>query len=411
MRDVVPGELVVGYRRGVDRRRRADVRRRAGVRLKRTPAVPGVELVRLGPGRSPAAAGRSLERRSEVAYVEPNRFVEAATMPNDPRFGSLWGLHNDGRPGRRDADVDAPEAWRITRGSPRVTVAVVDTGIASGHPDLARNIWTNPGETGVGAERNGLDDDKNGYVDDSRGWDWTDDGNDPRDVWWHGSHVAGIVGARGNNGRGVAGLSWHGRLMALKVLGDRGRGFTVDVAAGFAYAGRMGARVVNASLTSDHRSQVVVDAVRSHPRTLFVVAAGNGSDGTGADNTGAPKWPCAITAPNLICIAASDQWDRLARFSNFGLRSVDLAAPGQRVVSTGLDHNDHPAYMSAWGTSMASPHVAGTAALLWARHPTASLGEVRQALLSGVDRRPSLVGRTVTGGRLNARRALEELAR
>ena len=242
MRDVVPGELVVGYRRGVDRRRRADVRRRAGVRLKRTPAVPGVELVRLGPGRSPAAAGRSLERRSEVAYVEPNRFVEAATMPNDPRFGSLWGLHNDGRPGRRDADVDAPGAWRITRGSPRVTVAVVDTGIASGHPDLARNIWTNPGETGLGAERNGLDDDDNGYVDDSRGWDWTDDGNDPRDVWWHGSHVAGIVGARGNNGRGVAGLSWHGRLMALKVLGDRGRGFTVDVAAGFAYAGRMGSR-------------------------------------------------------------------------------------------------------------------------------------------------------------------------
>lgn len=108
MRDVVPGELVVGYRRGVDRRRRADVRRRAGVRLKRTPAVPGVELVRLGPGRSPAAAGRSLERRSEVAYVEPNRFVEAATMPNDPRFGSLWGLHNDGRPGRAATRMSTP---------------------------------------------------------------------------------------------------------------------------------------------------------------------------------------------------------------------------------------------------------------------------------------------------------------
>jgi subtilisin family serine protease len=395
------GELLVRFNDDIGASERAAARREADTAIEERLPLPGLELLRVDPGTSTAEAIEQLEDEPGVLYAEPNRYRGAARIPNDPYFAQLWGLHNTGQivngsAGSPDADIDALEAWDVATGDPAVTVAIVDSGVARTHPDLASNIWSNPGETGAG-RRAGVDDDRNGYVDDTAGWDWVDSDADPADAHGHGTHVAGTVAARGDNGTGVTGVAWRSGLMALRVLDANGSGSVAAAIEAYAYAGAKGARVLNASLGGAAFSRAEYDAIRAIPGVLFVAAAGN----DGRDNDSAPQFPCNYELPNVVCVAATGARDALAGFSNYGARTVDLAAPGATILSTWPS-----GYAYSSGTSMATPHVAGAAALLFAQRPGATPEAVKQALLAGVDPVPSLAGRTVTGGRLNVYAAL-----
>jgi thermitase len=362
-RQFVPGELVVRFKEGVRESVRALVlREQKATRANRLP-LSGTEVVRLPAGESVTAAAKELEQRPEVLYAEPNWIYHAAAVPNDLRFGELWALER----------IQAPAAWDLTTGDPAVKVAVVDTGIAFDHPDLASQVVP--------------------------GWDFVSGDAEAFDQHGHGTHVAGTIGARGNDAVGVAGVNWNVALMPVQVLSPFGNGRNDQISEGLAFAARNGARVVNASLGGPNFSLTMERAIREAPQTLFVVAAGN----SGRSNDTSPVYPCSYDLANVICVGASDRDDARASFSNFGATSVDLAAPGVSVVSTSLDQ----AYVSLSGTSMAAPHVAGVAALIWARAPWATVAEVRSALLSTIDPVAALAGTSVTGGRLNARRAVE----
>lgn len=319
----VPGELVVRFAPSAGPAERREARDHAGVDLLHGLRVPRAQLLEVDPGQTVEAAIDALERLDGVAYAEPNwifRTTALTNPPDDPRFlaGELWGLDK----------IDAPEAWTIATGAPSATVAVVDTGVAYDHPDLAANIWSNVDEP-VG----GGDSDLNGFADDVRGWDFVDRDNDPRDLDGHGTHVAGTIAAAGNNGLGVTGVSWAARIMPVRVLGADGTGTYADVVRGFDYAGDNGARIVNASLGGEADPddvRLLTDVVAEHRNTLFVTAAGN--DGT--DNDVTPHYPCNLTSPNLVCVASTTAADGRSSFSNYGAVSVDFGAPGSGIVST-----------------------------------------------------------------------------
>ena len=349
------------------------------------PGLPRVEIVEAGDGRQGRALA-ALRADAAVTWAEPvrERTVQADWEP--------WGV----------ARIGAGAAWLTSRGD-GATVAVVDTGADLTHPDLAGRLTGNPGERGSGREANGLDDDLNGYVDDWRGWDFSAGDNAPADGHGHGTHVAGTVLASAD-GDGVVGVAPEADLLVLQALNAAGTGWSTDIAAAFAYAGELGVPVVNASLGSESPTMVERTAIASHPGTLYVVAAGNGGgDGLGDDNDGAaPDYPCSYPEANIVCVGATRSGDLPTVFSNYGATSVDLFAPGQAIDS------DYPggglATMS--GTSMASPHVAGAAALVAAAHPTWSTTRRRQALLSTTEPVAALAGLAVTGGLLDAEAAL-----
>ena len=337
--EAVPGEIVVGFKGGVAGPERAAARAAADVDARQNLLVRGAQLVKVEPGQTVRAAIAELERRRDVRYAEPNWIRHAtATTPDDPMFGSLWGLDNTGQAvnghaaGTSDADIDATEAWDRNRGSPSTVVAVVDTGVAWDHPDLSPNIWSNSDEIAG----NGIDDDGNGKVDDVRGWDFAYGDNNPWDYDDHGTHVAGTTAARGDNAVGIAGVAWQASLMPVQALDANGSGNDANIANAFAYAADNGAKVVNASFGGPGFAQVLSDAITGHPGTLYVVAAGN----AGKNNDAAPEYPCNLTAVNLICVAATDNADRLAGFSNYGVSSVDLAAPGVDIFSARPRHTD-----------------------------------------------------------------------
>jgi subtilisin family serine protease len=315
----VPGEVLVRFRAGVGRSRRAAIRRIAGVRLEDALRLPRLQLVRVR-GRVPVSrAIAALEARSEVVYAEPNIRFRLHAVPNDPLYPNQWGLER----------IDAPEAWDTETGTSDVVVTVLDSGIEHEHPDLDGNLWRNQGESGGGKEVNGEDDDNNGFTDDHLGWDFFSDDNDPRDPNGHGTHVAGIIGAEGNNGTGVAGAAWDVSLMPLRACGAGGSCDLASVVEAIGYASDMGADVVNMSFGGGF-SQAQKDVIDAAPGTLFVASAGN----AGTNNDSTPQYPCSHTSPNLICVAASTEADGRWSGSNVGPTSVDLAAPGEGISST-----------------------------------------------------------------------------
>ncbi len=348
-----------------------------------------------------------LRSSGSFAYYEPNGLSRFDVLPNDANFAKLWALDNTGQTGGTlDADIDAPEAWSVTTGSPGIVVAVIDTGVDYTHPDLAANIWTNPREI----PGNGVDDDGNGFVDDVHGYNFARNNGDPMDDNGHGTHVAGTIAAVGDNGIGVTGVNWTSSIMALKFLDSRGSGTISNAVRAINYATMMQTRygvnvhVTNNSWGSYTSSQSLRDAIASSGNAgiLFVAAAGN--DGFNNDVT--PLYPSGYNLNNIIAVAATDQNDLLARFSNYGTTSVDLGAPGVSIYST----RPQGAYGYLSGTSMATPHVTGVVALAWAAAPDAAAQTIRAAVFAGTDPVSSLAGKVATGGRLNARGALDALS-
>ena len=402
----------------------------AGARALAAPTEPeAVEVVvfKDGSSRGVEQLVQTLKSDARVEYAEPNYLYYTFGTPNDPQFNQLWGMHNTGQSGgTADADIDAPEAWDVATGAATVIVGVIDTGVDYKHPDLAANMWTNPGEDpwtdpNNANTGNGIDDDGNGYVDDWRGWDFVNNDNDPFDDNGHGTHCSGTIGGAGNNGVGVAGVNWTVKIMPLKFLSASGSGSLAAAIDAINYANHFGVKITSNSWGGGGRSQALEDAIKAANTagSLFVAAAGN----NGTDNDATPNYPSNYDVANVLAVAAMDRKGDLANFgsggggggicgcvgstlpspgSNYGATTVDLAAPGKEILSTTPNNT----YSSFSGTSMATPHVSGVAALTLSRFGSLTNVQLKQRLMNSVDTRPSLQGKMVTGGSINAFKAV-----
>jgi subtilisin family serine protease len=364
-------------------------------------SVPKLALVTLPPGLSAKEAIARYRQHPDVVYAEPNYLVTADGVPNDPLFPQLWGLHNTGQAGgRADADLDAVEAWDVATGSATPVVVVIDSGIDYTHEDLAANMFSSAGD----CDNDGVDDDGNGFADDCHGINAITDSGNPMDDNGHGTHVAGTIGAVGNNGLGVAGINWNVRVMACKFLGATGSGFVSDAVQCMDYVARMKDRGVNIVATNNSWggagfSQALYDAIDAHRQRgiLFIAAAGNET----GDNDVVPHYPSNYALPNVLAVAATTRSDAVSSFSNVGAHTVHLGAPGSDILSTTPGNT----YQSFSGTSMATPHVTGVAALLKAHDPTLDWRAIKNLILAGGDTNAAL-SETITARRLNARGAL-----
>lgn len=430
---IVPNEVLVNFQPGVSTADIATFYAKHGlVEKERLGFAPGdgprLRLAQVKPPgemTDPARFISTLEQDLRVEYAELNYILSIAlhppNSPDDPSYDQLWSLNNTGQNGGTpDADIDAPEAWHdFTTGSSSTIVGIIDTGVNYNHPDLAANMWTNPGEI----PNNNIDDDGNGYVDDIYGinaiTNTFGDGNptNPMDDHGHGTHVAGTIGAKGNNGIGVMGVNWTVSIAACKFLSASGSGSTANAIKCFNYFNHLknmlgqNVLVTNNSWGGGGFSQALYDAMQGldqpgMPPILHAAAAGNSNN----DNDSGPHYPSNYDLPNIIAVAATDSNDLYAGFSSYGATSVDLAAPGVSILSTvpsgacGLC--DPSGYRLASGTSMATPHVAGAAALVWAQYKSLSASQVKQRILVGVDS-VSASKQTLTDGRLNVFNALK----
>ena len=336
----------------------------------------------------------SLSRR-DLVHRDPG-----VLMPNDPQFADQWALNNQGQDGgKKRADIDALKAWGVSQGSDKIVVAVLDTGVDYTHKDLISNMWLRPESLPQ------YSDDEIGTFDDLHGFDANADIADPMDDNGHGTHCAGVIGAEGDNNEGIAGINWHVQIMPLKFLGRGGFGSTKNAIEAINYAIErkskgVDVRVISASWGSTQNSKALKDAISAagDAGILFIAAAGN----NGTDNDKRPHYPSNYDLPNVISVAALDRADEMASFSNYGVKTVHIAAPGKDILSTWLNDD----YRGASGTSMATPHVSGVAALILSKSPKMTVAKLREKLLESVDKLPNLEGRVASGGRLNASKAL-----
>lgn len=363
--------------------------------------------------------------KSSLSFLksfEPNIVQQISRTPNDPQFGNQWDKQNtgqniQGQNGVAGADTSVTEAWDTTIGSRDTVVAVIDTGVDLTHPDLIANLWVNPGEIAG----NGLDDDSNGFVDDVNGYDFGDNDANPQDdannVFHHGTTVAGVIGASGNNGIGITGIAWNTSILALKIANNNGALTTAAIVAAHDYATLMIGRGINIVASNNSygafqqtfytNAPTGVSAERDAIQRFvdagatFVASAGN--DTFDNDNPNFTNFPSSYNIPGVISVASTDNRDQLSSFSNFGAQTVEIGAPGTDIYTT-LEGGTY-GYVS--GTSYSSPVVAGAVALLKTVKPNASAVEVREALFNSVDALPSLQGRVRSGGRINIARALE----
>ncbi|HSB12433.1 MAG TPA: S8 family serine peptidase [Blastocatellia bacterium] len=406
-RQAVASEVLVKFRDSATRDGIGRAAQDADVELDEEIAGPGIRLFR-SRSKDVATLIAELSARPDVAYAEPNYILFADLIPNDTSFGSLWGLRNTGQviggvAGTAGADISATPAWDITTGSRANVVGVVDTGLDYNHPDLAANVWSAPsaftvtmGSTTINCPAG------------SHGFNAITNTCDPLDDNNHGTHCSGTIGAVGNNGVGVAGVNWTASIMGLKFLSASGSGSTANAikAIEFAIQAKQifgvdaNVRVLSNSWGGGGFSQALLDEINKANTNdmLFAAAAGNNA----SNNDLTPFYPASYNAPNVMAVAATTNRDQLASFSNFGATSVDLGAPGSNILSTVIGNS----YAFFSGTSMATPHVSGAAALVLSECPSLDTAALKSNLLANVDPLASLSGKVATGGRLNVNKAL-----
>lgn len=370
--------------------------------LRELKALDGLQIVSLPPGCEVPSAIRRYVDSGLVEFAEPDLRLDLAAVPNDPRFadGTLWPFRNEGQSaGKPGADIDATAAWEITTGSTNVVVAIIDSGVRLSHLDLAANLWVNPGEI----PGNGLDDDNDGYVDNVHGINTTSSIDPPVDLNGHGTQVAGLVGAVGNNGIGGTGVAWRTQLMICRFTDDAGNVFMSEAAEAINFARAKGAHVINASFINTIYSPSLYTAINACRAAGIIVVAAAGNAGVNIDLT--PHYPASFFLDNIVAVAATTRNDELASFSNYGANTVQLAAPGAEVFSTDFSADD--AYGTNSGTSFSAPLVAGALALLRSLYPTEDYRLLIHQLCRTTDPVPGLAGRCVSGGRLNLARALD----
>jgi len=452
--EYVPGELLVRFAPKLDATQ-LNIEEKSqilscltGVTIKHSfKIVPGLVLIKVPQHCKVEDAMKTLNRTNGIVHAHPNYKVRVASIfPDDSNFNQQWALHNTGQThpvdcggttsGTPDADIDAPQAWDIHTGSGDIIVAVLDSGVNYNHPDLAANMWINPGEDhpplgivgpedfdGVNDDGN-TDGDGNPLIDDIYGYDFCNNDGDPNDDCWHGTHCAGIIGAIGNNNTGVTGVCWNVKIMALKFLNQTGLGDSAGAIDCIEYAVEMGAKVLSNSyggMPYDPDLEAAIENAGA-AGVLFVASAGN----SGSNNDSTPFYPASYSCNNIIAVMATDHNDEASVYSkrpypwnwatNYGANFVDLAAPSPDILST-LPTYQTPSmtsyglstyYGASSGTSAATPHVAGACALIWSVNPTLTHLQVKQIILDTVDRLEGLDGLCVTGGRLNLYNAILE---
>jgi subtilisin family serine protease len=356
--------------------------------------ISHLQILRVPDGETVPGLITRYQQSGLVEFAEPDFLVHAAaTTPNDPKYldGTLWGLNNVGQNGgTADADIDAPEAWDVLTSASNIVVAVLDTGVRYTHEDLAANMWVNPNDGG-------------------HGFNALTGTSAPIDDNGHGTLMAGILGAVGDNGKGVVGVAWRVQIMAAKCLDGAGNGSDSDLITCIDYARTNGARVINMSLDSNAYSQSLSNAIYSarNDGIIFVASCGNGPPSVNVDVT--PRYPSCYNIDNIVSVAYTDHNDALGFLSNYGATNVDLAAPGDQVYSTyALSDTSYypPSFLNVAGTSYAAAYVSGGFALMLAKYPTETYQQIIARVLNATDPLPSLAGKCVTGGRLNLRKAL-----
>ncbi len=396
------GEVLVKFKSGTDSSLIARTNARIGASLLETLGDLNWVRVKLPDGMAVEKALEEYKRFGEVEVVQPNFYYQLMATPNDPLYtnSGMYGL----------SKISAPGAWDLSTGSSTVVVADIDTGLRYTHEDIAANAWTNPGEI----NGNGIDDDGNGFIDDYYGYDFRYNDPDPLDENGHGTHTAGTIGAAGNNGIGVTGVNWNVKLMAIKIYSASGTDSTSAMLVNaYNYVRLMKNRGVNVRVTNNSYAdcpeacgydQATLDALDAlgEAGVLNVFAAGN-NNGRNIDTQ--PLYPASYNLPSILAVASSTSTDARSSFSNIGAVSVDLAAPGSSIYSTTFDSNS--SYGLKSGTSMATPHVTGAAALLSSFNPNLSAASLKATLMNTVDVLPAWNGIVKTGGRLNVQRALQ----
>ena len=414
------GELVVKFKPGVSKEIRDRIHVRHGSEKIKDFRSLNIHHIKLKKHMSTEEAIALYQAEPHVQYAEPNYLVTIQTIPNDSYFNYLWSLYNTGQTGGTPgADIDAPRAWDMTTGSNDVVVAVIDTGVDYNHPDLSENMWVNLGEYNG---TSGVDNDGNGYIDDIRGINTYDHNNDPMDDHGHGTHVAGIIGALGNNSVGVTGINWRIKIIPCKFLGWDGYGYTDGAIECLEYIRTLKDRGVNIIATNNSwggggYSQALFDAIDAQRQSgiLFIAAAGNNN----IDNDQSDFYPAGYSLPNLLSVAAMDPNDAKAWFSNYGRRTVHVGAPGTDIVSLRANGTDmygdgnhfippgipDTQYYKASGTSMAAPHITGLAALIKSNGPSRGWIQIKNLILSGAEEEIPFYGGTIAG-RINAYNSL-----
>ena len=399
----VPGEYVVQLKKNkMTRMSTKQIELTLKSKIKSTIFGQSIVVIQKPVFENPEAVIESLKKNELVEIVEPNYIYTINKISNDPLFEKLWGLSNvgqkdpAGQTGVAGVDINVEKAWDIQTGSADTVVAVIDTGIDFNHPDLKSNMWRNEAEANGTA---GVDDDNNGVVDDIYGYNAVDNSGIPMDDQGHGSHCAGTIGAKGNDGVGVAGVNWDVQLMAVKFLDKNGSGTLENAIKAIDYATRMGAKIMSNSWGGGGFSQTLFDSIKrtQEAGAVFIAAAGN----DGSNNDSRPAYPASYDISNIISVAAINNKGAKAEFSNYGKRSVHIGAPGVNILST-----TGGKYSSFSGTSMATPHVAGVVALLWSNETQMNAAEIKNRILTTARRLPSLTGKSRTGGTVDAYSAL-----
>jgi subtilisin family serine protease len=402
--EAVPGEYVVKLREPLEtyNKQMNVLSQQLGAFIKSTIPGQNIVVVQRPVFELQKSVLKTLSQNPNVEIVEPNYIYHANKTPNDPMLGQLWGMNNVGQKDSENAtgvkgmDIGALQAWDIETGSKNTIVAVIDTGVDYTNPNLAPNMWTNDAEL---HGKKGVDDDGNGVVDDIYGYNAVTNSGDPKDDHGHGSHCSGTIGAKGDDNNGIVGVNWDTRIMAVKFLDANGSGTLDNAIKAIDYATKMGAKVMSNSWGGGGVSQTLKEAIErsNQAGAIFIAAAGNESN----DNDAYPSYPASYQVPNVLAVAAIDNRGQMASFSNYGKTSVHVGAPGVNVVSTTT-----AGYESWSGTSMATPHVSGIAALVLSHEPNLTNLELKNRIITTAKPISGLRGKVRSGGLANAYLAL-----